>query len=67
MTPPFGLSIYQPDKAYPGSTLLVPMPGTSAYLLAMPGRSVHCWPVPYPPALSGTRRVSHVAARHCYY
>ncbi len=46
---PVGLSLYKPNKAYHGFTLLAPMQGTDAYLIDMVGNVVHRWQLPYNP------------------
>lgn len=48
-----GLTLYKPDKAYPGYTLFAPMLGTDVYLIDMRGNTVHRWQMPYRPALYG--------------
>ena len=38
-----GLTYYDPGRAYPGYTLLVPNGGDNAYLIDMEGSIVHQW------------------------
>ena len=44
-----GLTIYEPEKAYHGYTLISPMEGTDTYLLDMSGKIVHRWRLEYRP------------------
>ena len=44
-----GLTLYNPEMAFPGYTLFAPLEGTNAYLLDMRGNIVHRWQLPYRP------------------
>ena len=48
-----GLTVYKPEQAYHGYTIIAPMEGTNVYLLDMRGNVVHRWQMPYRPGEYG--------------
>ena len=49
MAKQLGLTVYKPERAYPGYTLFVPLSGTDVNLIDMQGNVVHRWRMPYKP------------------
>ncbi len=47
------VTFYGPSKAYNGYTLFAPIGGEDVWLIDMRGCVVHCWRMPYSPALHG--------------
>jgi len=47
------VTYYVPDRAYNGYTLFTPMGGSTAWLIDMQGRPVHCWEMAYPSTAYG--------------